>query len=208
MGAKAKIWTSNAWFDPQLVKDIQYEYPDGLIETLKEYEAGKFIPRERLPVSGYYQWRNSKLRSLPNLFRIEGRLVCLSERLADTLRRFELGDTQLIPFPIAQGDRITPILPKDDGGWFLLNIAEVKDCFVLDQSKGPIRSPAFSGFHWPSMHGYDGLAVRADAAAGVDLWMDPTLRNTPFFSDRLAQAIRKGKFGKTGLRPCVVVPVH
>ena len=65
---------------------------------------------------------------------------------------------------------------------------------------GPI-----SGDHISLFLVTNSVAVRADAAAGADLWMDPILRRTPFFSGRLARAIKTGKFGRIGLKKCLIV---
>ena len=53
----------------------------------------------------------------------------------------------------------------------------------------------------------DQLAVRADAALGEDLWVDPMFRNRIFLSDRLLTAMQaeKIKVRALGLGECTVI---
>lgn len=198
MNTKVEIWTSEAWVSTNYIKMISFDPPPGIVETQKDLDRGDRVDPQQLPKAMYLD--RGKKSKLPDLFRVQGRLMVVSERLADLLREFELGRNQLIEIALFESDRVTSL----PGRYFILNVAEHKqDCFVLEKSQGPIRG---DGYLQPAPWGFEGIVVKSSAEAGVDLWMDPTLRRTPFFSGRLARAIKMGKFGRTGLKPCIVIP--
>ena len=178
--------------------------PEVFVPRLRQYEVGTRWPDDWLPEFLFYDYKSNKPMKLPDVFQVTNRLVVVSERLAAVLSEFDLGQTRLHRMELRYFDEETP-----DGRFFhLLNIGEQKHCFVPEATKTEINQFE-SGTYWISAGVAEMRpAVLATAAEGVDLWMDPRLKRVPFFSDRLARAIKAGKFGRTGLRECEIVQPH
>lgn len=119
-------------------------------------------------------------------------IVVISPKLRDVLSQFDLGSTGLFEVPIYQSDKTTlSAYPPH----YILHVSEAKDCFVPEASEGVRRfvgwgkTEPLPGAPWVPKAGRDLLAVRASAAAGADLWVDPKLWDRLFFSARLKRAI-------------------
>ena len=119
-----------------------------------------------------------------------GDLIVVSEKLADLLRGFDLAASRLRPVRLLHMDRTTPF----PGTYFLLDLRETKRAFDPERSARWEPKMFEHQTHVGSMHGMpkDGdIAVRPSALEGADIWTDPDLLSSLFFSNRLLVALRE-----------------
>ena len=122
-------------------------------------------------------------------------LVC-SPAFRDVLIRFDIGSSRLYEVPIYRDEKMTP---SDLPPHYVLRVTEAKPgTFVPEESVNVerLRHSATNELLSPDLPLYpvedkDQLAVRAEAAQGVDLWYDPKIAKRLFLSDRLVQAIEE-----------------
>ena len=144
------------------------------------------LPRRAIEEKGH------KMKRLPNLFLING-FICLSERAASVLRRFDLGEGGLYPLELLQSDGVTPI----PGPFWALNFGARKEALVPEQSVGLRREPGWEPYFRPWEITDDVIAISSAAVSGgPDLWTDPRLRAAFFLSDRLLTALKKEGIAK------------
>jgi hypothetical protein len=100
----------------------------------------------------------------------------------------------LIPLTIYQEDKTTPIA----GNFYIWEFGEQKNAFLPEQSP-KIRPSGFSANiekdKW-KVHpdvGDGDIALSAAAAGSPDVWCDPRLMWSLFFSDALVTALSKAK---------------
>ena len=146
--------------------------------------------------------------NLPDMFHTKQAIV-VSERVHDVLSGFDMGENELLEVPLLEQNGQVPL----PGRWFALRIITRKEGIDLDASdtgtKEWMKPPSGENAlllnttrrgtqHWSlnAPHGSrapEGIAVRAEAAEGVDLWIDPLLRGAAlqafFVSDALHDAI-------------------
>ncbi|WP_299472555.1 DUF1629 domain-containing protein [uncultured Roseibium sp.] len=199
MTKKTKVWTSEAWANSLYIKWISFESSPHEVAMAQRCRRGEFIDPSWFP---YRVFQDHKNATLNHVSLIQSGLVLVSERFGELLRSFEFGNNQLVETELYDPTRSI----KREGRFFILNVTEKKaGCLVYEESAGPFSGKANTGYLTSGV-GYDGIAVREmNSIGGVDLWMDPILKMTPFFSGPLGDAIKKGKFGRTGLKPCVVL---
>lgn len=130
-------------------------------------------------------------KNLTDLFFCGGCWI-VSNKAAEVMRRFDLGQGALYPVRLVMKDRTTPI---GDSPWFCLNFGNRKSAFLAEESAGVDRS---TGRGWlpPIVMEDNGLTVSQAAAIGPDLWVDPELRECFFMSEALGRALRKAKAAK------------
>ncbi|MEZ5752412.1 MAG: hypothetical protein R3D60_10735 [Paracoccaceae bacterium] len=135
---------------------------------------------------------------------VDAVLVC-SPAFRDVLTRFDIGSSRLYEVPIY---RDATKKPSDLPPHYVLRVTEAKPgTFVPEESvnirrpRDPItqelRSPDLP---FLAVEDKDQLAVRAEAAQGVDLWYDPAIAERLFLSDRLVQAIEEVGLKSRALR--------
>lgn len=200
MSKKTKVWTSEVWGKTSYLKWIGFDISPRGAEMSQKFQKGEIIDPELFPRIVY---PNHEGVEPFDIGLIQDRLVLISECLTNLLREFDLGNNQLIAVDVY--DHAKKV--KQSDCYFILNVTEKKEgCFVHEKSAGRFMGDESRGY-LTSANAYGGIAVRESAVlGGVDLWMDPILAGTPFFSGPLGEAIKKGKFGRTGLKPCVVIP--
>ena len=112
------------------------------------------------------------------------------DRLADILRRFDIGPGGLIPHVIYQADEVTPIA----GQWWYLGLGAQKRSFLPGRSrklrtvvdgKGVKDSVYPPGFD----HRDDNLTFSTAALAGPGLWAEAELHSCLLMSLPLGQAL-------------------
>ena len=167
--------------------------------------------RERLPlqpdqVPGFL-YQTERSRELGDFGVVSHNVHVVSGRLADVLRRFDLGAppelgpghrrVELYPMELRAADKTTHI---DD--YIMLYVATEKDSFVRELSAGFLKqsnTPAvLTSAHDPE------LALTSAALDGPDLWREPGVANGYFFSDRLVTAIRETGIKDIGFTPCLI----
>jgi hypothetical protein len=150
---------------------------------------------------------DDRVKRLPHLFQASDFLV-VSDVLAGVLRSFDLGASRLVPVTLLHRDRTTPYA----GTHLVLNLRERKEAFEPEHSKkfDPPLYPDQKYLGAVVGKPEDGdISVSAAALAGADIWRDPRLLKSLFFSDRLMAAMRKAKvLGRVRTFRCPVVTVH
>lgn len=199
MIGKTKVWTSEAWGRTDYLKSISFDDAPHNVEVAEKFVRGEFIEESWFPGKVYP--KNNSVR-LTHVNMIKNGLILVSEPFVDLLRNFQVGSNQVIETELYDHEKRT----KQAERFFFLNVTEKKPgCFIPEESKGRFPLSA-KNLYLTSSTSYGGVAVKEAAVVGdVDLWMDPILGKTPFFSGPLGDAIKKGKFGRTGLKPCVVL---
>ena len=131
---------------------------------------------------------------------IRSGVIILSEKFHDLLSQFDLGDGRMFEVPLYEHDQKT-LRP---GRWFILHVAAQKQTLIPEKSENLESGNGMWAVRLPN----DGvLAVRASAAQGADIWLDPVLYNRLFLTDRLKSAIKQSdlKIRSLPMRPCVVI---
>lgn len=127
--------------------------------------------------------------------------IHIRDDMVAVLRRFDLGNTILLPIRVALAD---------DAGirtdFSTISVANLKSTIDPARSEPlkrgrPRRSSLFSP---KPIHA--GVVALPAALDGPDIWTDPQVSGTIFVSDRLAQALRAEEFSsKLGLKKVRVV---
>ncbi|MEM0943657.1 MAG: DUF1629 domain-containing protein [Pseudomonadota bacterium] len=145
---------------------------------------GLAVDRALFPDALYHKNEKADQALMPDYFRTT--FPCVSERFAEFLKGFHIGDTRFLPIDIYLSDRKT----RRDDRYFIMNIVSQKSCWITEESNPNSYSFITEGF-WLFMNGRgDGkVVVDRSAAEGADLWVDPRLRRCLFFSDRLKRAL-------------------
>ncbi|MEM7508551.1 MAG: DUF1629 domain-containing protein [Pseudomonadota bacterium] len=144
------------------------------------------MPRERLPKWLCFKAAKHDNDFLPDYFRMTEPYI--SERFADLLRGFDIGETRFYPIDLYQADRTT----KRPDKIFIMNIVSQKPgSWDEAQSRSNTWSPVTETHRlFRSFIAFDDrVAVKASTRKGADLWVDPVLEGCLFFSDRLKRAI-------------------
>ena len=118
-----------------------------------------------------------------------GQRACrMPAKAAAILQRFDLGTGALYPVRVSGKDRQTPL----GEGWYCINFGSRKAAFLPERSDR-LRPPV--GGKWrPFASLKDGeFAVSTEALNGPDIWVDPQLWDSIFFSERLGKALKKAK---------------
>lgn len=123
-------------------------------------------------------------------------LLHVRDDLVAVLRRFDLGNTVLVPIRIALADGAG--VRTDFQTMSVANLkATVNPALSEPLPRGHLRRPGLRSakpihpgvFAWPS------------ALAGPDIWIDPQVARTIFVTDRLAQALKAEEYApKLGLK--------
>ncbi len=124
--------------------------------------------------------------------------LVLNADCAEIFRAHDMGQGNLYPVRIVEGDRKTPI----EGEYFSLNIGNVKNTCLVEQSPG-LRRFSPGGNVWSQSPFLDDsypteecfFSVSPAALEGPDFWVqtDPIITSNFFMSDRLAQALKAKK---------------
>ena len=169
------------------------------------YPDGIPLPPDLVPDYVFFKYRDAKedyKSKTPDLVMIEGGLLLISEKFRNLLSGFNIGTSLIHEVPLYENDQKT-LRP---GRWFILHITANKKTVIPEKSENV--KPSLSGRTWSSRIAQeDILAVRADAAQGADLWIDPHYGGRIFLSDRLKSALKPAgiRVLKLPLRPCTVI---
>ncbi|WP_209599144.1 hypothetical protein [Ruegeria sp. HKCCSP351] len=149
---------------------------------------------------------NKKPQALPEIFNGPYGPV-VSRAVANVLREAELGKTKIYPLNVCQHDRVTPV----EGEYFTLALGEQKTAFVPDRSN-MVKPMGNKPDTWMKRgmkpKDFD-IVVSGIALEGPDLWVDPRLYWSLFFSARLVKALKAAKLTRRfGLSKCKVVSIH
>ena len=211
----AEVWASNMLMQGQNLFGFSWaEYerdPKGAVASLLRMERGEPVPDDVVPdVMWSDDADDDRVERLPHLLQASNFLV-VSDTLADLLRRFDLGTSRLCPVTLLHRDRATPYT----GTHFVLDLRERKEAFEPEHSKRFDRPlfpdlPSHTFLGSVSGRPEDGdISVSTAALVGADIWRDPRLLASLFFSDRLMTVMKKAKvLGGVRTFRCPVVTVH
>lgn len=174
-------------------------------DSFKRNNAGEPLGPDAFPkmIWGAEKRGAKTFGKLPDLFFGYGFWV-VSERSADVLRKFDLGQGALYPVKVMQKDKVTPI---GDHAWFCINFGNVKSAFLRERSDLSKFYGEIGGKPSPTTSvESDQCVVSIAATAGPDVWIDTKLDEGLFVSGSLGDALRKAKCTSGwGLRRCRVV---
>ena len=147
-----------------------------------------------------------------DLIYLNGRFLFVREDFAEILMKFNLGGTKLfnVGYPIGMNGGVIY-----NYKFYLLNITEWRNYFIPEESTLiSLRGVPKDGFeHYSLGNSYfvkskvalSKLALKCD----VDIWHDPMLDYSIFFSDRLKKALdEKGLLVQTKHKKCLVVALE
>lgn len=188
-----RIWYSRIFETTEIDMGIDFEIEGGGLQYTRDYRARRPVARKDAPICLFFKRGYDKIvPAYRDAFKITDAIVVVSPKLRDVLSQFDLGGSGLFEVPIYQSDKTTlSAYPPH----YILHVSEAKDCFFPEASEGVKRFLLWGeteprpGAPWMPIAGRDRLTVRASAAAGADLWVDPKLLDRLFFSDRLKRAI-------------------
>lgn len=195
------VWVCNFNASP-LVRPIAADHvsPD-YPKLVNRYRKGEVIARAEVPTSFVLQGKRVHQDIMI------GDFFFISDKVADILKRFDLGQNKLIPLEgIYHGHDRT----KLETEYFILTLLNQKSAFAADHcepeaiwrfAKGiPIWGMYLNDFA-------DGvIAVTENSLEGPDLWMDPATPQQFYASDRLKAALDTQGIGeKMGFKRCRIV---
>ena len=187
----AHKWFGRDWDPPQFILPLA---PPGNLEWLRAYGRGEPLPREAFP-EALSVFDPKQFAKLGELFAAGGFYVVRGE-LVGILRRFDLGQGGLIPLPVYAEDKKTPT----GGECFLWQFGAKKSAFLAKKSHN-IRPRGYgsniSYDRWDAKSTVRDGDIALSAAVALpppDVWCDPQLPDSLFFSDALASALLAGKF--------------
>ncbi len=172
--------------------------PPGKMVSMMRHVRGESQPREAFP-EALYVFDRKQFARMGDLF-TAGSFYAVKGKLAEVLSRFDLGQGSLIPFPIYQDDKVTPVT----GEFFVWSLGAHKNAFLLEQSPkirtAGIGRSTMSGQWTVDPNVEDGDIALSSASAGPpDVWCDPRLLWSLFLADALVAALRAAKV-KTDFR--------
>lgn len=192
MSKEDEIWMSQAFGNSKLIKffvsNRSLEDPKKATVAFKANKAGVPLEQDQFPEEIYGKYRDQKYTKLPDMCCAGAWIV--SERMADVLRQFDLGQGALYPVRVLEYDRKTQV----EGRYFHINVGNVKEAFLPEMS--PTAQRRHDGIDiWkrivPAKN--DEMAVRDTALTGPDIWIDPRFYNAFFLSGRLVRALKAAK---------------
>jgi hypothetical protein len=119
------------------------------------------------------------------------------DRLAEILRRFDIGPGGLIPHVIYEADEVTPIAEQ----WWYLGLGAQKRSFLPARSRKVLTVFDGKGLKdsiyqpWPDRRD-DDLTFSAAALEGPDLWAEAELHSCLLLSQPLGQALIDADLGE------------
>jgi hypothetical protein len=185
------VWICDVLADQDLVllmeTDIVAQDTGRAIEAINLLKAGKPVPADMCPKQVWGGETAEWVKGTPDLF-LANAYPIVSERAADMLRQFDLGEGALYPVDaVYQKDRTTRI----PGNFFCWIFGNSKSAFAASDSSDvrPFAGPNSGRWKMPFVHKDGQLAVSSAALRGPDVWVDPTLFKSVFVSGRLGDAL-------------------
>jgi len=162
------------------------------MQDSNRYMREEHIERSALPEAAYVidekRWSRQK-----DLFAVDG-FYAVKGKLAEILKQFDLGGTDLVEFPIYQADKTTQL----PGPYYFLNLGSQKNCLRPELStnlEAGVLNVTTGKRRWrPKSDLHDGdAAVTVAALEGADLWVDPKFPGQIFMSGPLHDAIEAAR---------------
>ena len=144
-----------------------------------------------------------------DLIYLMGRFIFVREDFAEILMQFNLGQTRLfnVGCPLGRNGQVIY-----DRKFYLLNVTEWRNFFVSEKSELVRSLDLFNEGYKVYSLGDSGFRKSKVALSkqslecDVDIWHDPMVRDSIFFSDRLKTALdEKGLLAQTKHKKCLVL---
>ena len=197
-----EVWVSNALGQSELVRnfsDPNFDHASRHAILSKYFNAEPLLPSEFPSNKAYLTRLVLPVDPLPHL--MTNSFMFLSRQLRDLLLDYDLGLTSFSQVALF-GANEKKLYSSD---YYFINIAEVKGAAVIKKSIG-LRPYTVPGKYSYGDLKDDTIAVNAKAFTGVDLWMEPTITRTIFFSGRLYHALQQSGLAKDlNFARCVAV---
>jgi hypothetical protein len=163
-------------------------------KRFNRHARGEKLRRDEF-VEAAYVFDPKRWSRVKDLFAVDG-FFCVKGKLAEVLKEFDLGDGELVEFPIYEMDKTTRL----PGPFYFLNFGSQKDCLLPEETKGARliaknREKGVEIWRGPPDAVDGDIAVSATALDGPDLWVDPKLKSALFMSGALHDAIEAAKLG-------------
>ena len=150
-----------------------------------------------------------KKETKEDLIYLSGKFVFVRSDFAEILMRFNLGETKLFNVGRPLGRNGKTIY---DHEFYLLNVTEWRNFFVSEKSELVRSLDLFNEGYKVYSLGDSGFRKSKVALSkqslecDVDIWHDPMVRDSIFFSDRLKTALdEKGLLAQTKHKKCLVL---
>lgn len=204
------VWVSVAPGSTELCVYLDTDMTDrdlaGASRLARRNQRGEVLPSDNFPKRAQLSRkvsRPSKLNQSRPLFWAAGGFWFVSEKCAETLKRFDLGQAALYPVDIYETDGVTPA----KGRYFCLSFANVKQAFVPTDTPSLMKIGGMDDYRQLAPTAKDGdVTVIRTALDGPDIWVDKHLIEAFFLSDGLAQALRAARLDKPFmLRRCSLI---
>lgn len=188
-------------------KNKQTQMSDDYVALAKNQEMGGYIPKENMPTQLYLMPDSEMPTFKEVLFRIATGMFVVNQSCYEVMVQGQLGKTHfsLVSFYDIQTQAKLTEMP-----YYFVNIAEAYQFFDNQNSLG-VRSSMYTPSNpdrFISSPKYDDVIVSKEAlTVNVDMWHDPLLNDSVFFSDSLVQRLFKAGFSQKelGLVRCRVV---
>lgn len=182
-----------------------------MVKTIHSYREHKFLSPKILPDAMYADLKEiyagipqEVFSTMPPVFAISDQFIMITEPLLHIFRHFYLGSTQISPVRLYE--RTTNELLSEQT-YYLLNVCETHS--YLSPEKNPdlrlISRGSYSVYHHPDDEAelnrfhFHPKALKCPA----DIWHDPLINHSIFFSQSLKEAIDKaGLYKDFSLFPC------
>jgi hypothetical protein len=195
------VWIVRGHQDPQQIRgwrpfeayDNDDNAPDEILDAMKQSAAGKFLPKSRFPTDNYPMRKNyppAHEERMPHLF--SSGFIFVTEKRAQILRRFDIGQGALYPTRLWHPDRSTQV----PGNYFYLSQGNTKNAFLREQSPEAYEIKRYrrdSLWALPPNPKNDQLFFSEAALGPPDIWWDVQIARYFLISDRLAQALDDGR---------------
>ena len=160
-----------------------------LYRLRRQVAARADLPKDHVARRRTRRETSKKLKSLPET-RLSRALTSSSpKRAADVLTRFDLGTSALFPVEMLKRGKKEAF----DGTYYIVHVSESKEGFEPNHSEN-FRKPKYGDEDWlgivyPERTLDDQIAVNGSVFGKPDMWRDPGLKGSLFFSDALYQAL-------------------
>ena len=185
LGASTK-WNGADW--PEESFRLPVSPKDAYAATGRSAEGQK-LDRSQYP-EAVAVWNEKAFEKKASDFLHLSAFLTVNEKVANILRRFDLGGGELVPVPLYKADRVTP-WPEP---FYYINYGGPKDTFVPEQSpeaEFQYNNPqtGIDLYRTPFRPADDGIALSADALMGADIWFEAKIDRKLFLSGALVDAL-------------------
>ncbi|WP_298495757.1 DUF1629 domain-containing protein [uncultured Maritimibacter sp.] len=188
-----KIWFSRF---PRFLDIVSFGWSchsENKLEFVRTFKyRHKKVDAKDKPRFLYFDGQRKVPSGVRDAFKIIDGLQVISPALRDILVQFDMTGVQLFEVPIlADLNGTSSGLPNH----FVMNVYGTKNALIPELSEN-IERPIVDGetaprpnVRWAPKYELYVPAVSASSGEGADIWRDPNLMSTYFFSDRLKSAI-------------------